>query len=132
MPFPGARMYFYKAESFDRSELDGRFVESQPPIGWPAQYRAFSLAANFRQTLLVATVTVETTFNKQRIDAKIIGVPSQTCDKSYAPVCSRTLDLTEPNSQKKKKKKKRPITPSGHSKWWYSAVAWRLFVIICG
>lgn len=48
-------------------ELHRRFVESQPPIGSSAQYRAFSLAANFRQALLVATVTLETTFHKQRV-----------------------------------------------------------------
>lgn len=48
MPFLGAQMYFTKQKvSTDQSELDSRFVESQPPIG-PCTVSRFLIGCKFQ------------------------------------------------------------------------------------
>lgn len=50
----------------------------------------------------MATVTLETTFNKQKVITKLIVVLLHTYDEGYSQVHPKSSDLTDPNSQKRK------------------------------
>lgn len=124
---PRGANVFHKAKSFDRSELDSRFVKSQPLIGSSAVSR-FLIGCKFQTNVVHGN---RDTGNNILINKKLSPNLLVFSYKYIMTAILRFIPGVRIWLIQTLRKEKADNT-NGHSKWWYSAVAWRLFVTKCG